>query len=162
MVKCPDDKDMYDMAAEELEQAMVDEKRLQSLLLRSLLPKDVADERDCILEVRAGTRGEEASLFAMDTFKMYERYSQKGWKFEVVDITEPDIKGFKARSSLESIQRLPPKSVFKHEASEAISVVHMGSLNLIVGFTGCRFRVPVTNKSGRVHTSAVSCYSSSG
>lgn len=54
MAECPEDKDMLDMATEELNQAVEEEKKLQSLLLKSLLPKDDADERDCILEVRAG------------------------------------------------------------------------------------------------------------
>lgn len=57
MAECPQDKDMLDMAAEELGQAIEEEKRLQSLLLKSLLPKDDADERDSILEVRAGNKG---------------------------------------------------------------------------------------------------------
>ncbi|KAK9983480.1 hypothetical protein SO802_033005 [Lithocarpus litseifolius] len=138
MTECPQDKDMLDMAAEELGQAIEEEKRLQSLLLKSLLPKDDADERDSILEVRAGTGGEEASLFAMDVFKMYERYSQKkGWKFEVVDITESDLKGYK-------------------EASAAISGAGVyGKLKFESGIHRVQ-RVPVTEKSGRVHTSAVS------
>jgi hypothetical protein len=54
MTECPEDRDMLDMANEELSQAMEEEKRLQNLLLKSLLPRDDADERDCILEVRAG------------------------------------------------------------------------------------------------------------
>lgn len=103
MANCTGEKEMWNMAAEELDQALVEERRLQHLLLKSLLPKDDADERDCILEVRAGKRtfyvslytlsllfhdsqvrliscclaiymagtgGEEASLFAMDMFKM--------------------------------------------------------------------------------------------
>ncbi|KAG6704264.1 hypothetical protein I3842_07G127600 [Carya illinoinensis] len=138
MAECPEDKDMLDMVTEELRQAIDEEKRLQSLLLRSLLPKDDADERDSILEVRAGTGGEEASLFAMDIFKMYERYSyKKGWKFEVVEITESDLRGFK-------------------EASAAISGSGVyGKLKFEKGIHRVQ-RVPVTEKSGRVHTSAVS------
>ncbi|GMY17150.1 peptide chain release factor 1 [Fagus crenata] len=138
MAECPEDKDMLDMVTEELGQAIEEEKRLQNLLLKSLLPKDDADERDSILEVRAGTGGEEASLFAMDVFKMYERYSQKkGWKFEVVDITESDLKGYK-------------------EASAAISGAGVyGKLKFESGIHRVQ-RVPVTEKSGRVHTSAVS------
>lgn len=94
--ECRDDKEMQKMAFEELSQATEGEKRLQHLLLKSLLPKDDADERNCILEVRAGTGGEEASLFAMDIFKMYEKYSlMKGWKFEVLDVAESDLKGYK-------------------------------------------------------------------
>ncbi|KAK9075668.1 hypothetical protein SSX86_003994 [Deinandra increscens subsp. villosa] len=93
-------KDMQAMAYEELEQALKDEQNLHNLLLKSLLPKDDADVRDCILEVRAGTGGEEASLFAMDIFKMYERDSlKKGWRFEVVDVTDSNMKGFKEASA---------------------------------------------------------------
>ncbi|WOH01497.1 hypothetical protein DCAR_0520881 [Daucus carota subsp. sativus] len=136
--ECQEDKSMQDMVMEELGQSMEEEKRLQNVLLKSLLPKDDADERDCILEVRAGTGGEEASLFAMDIFKMYERYSQKsGWKFEVVDITDSDLKGFK-------------------EASAAISGADVyGKLKFESGIHRVQ-RVPATEKSGRVHTSAVS------
>ncbi|KAJ6873289.1 hypothetical protein NC651_032230 [Populus alba x Populus x berolinensis] len=144
MAECPEDKDMLDMANEELSQAMEEEKRLQNLLLKSLLPRDDADERDCILEVRAGSGGEEASLFAMDIFKMYERFSQNnGWKFEVVYITESDLKGYK-------------------EASAAISGADVfGKLKFESGIHRVQMvcfwqRVPVTEKLGRVHTSAVS------
>ncbi|KAJ8478184.1 hypothetical protein OPV22_021911 [Ensete ventricosum] len=138
MSDCAEDKDMWNMAAEELAQALVEERRLQHLLLKSLLPKDDADERDCILEVRAGTGGEEASLFAMDIFKMYEKYSQKmGWKFDVIDIIESDLKGYK-------------------EASGTISGPGAyGRLKFESGVHRVQ-RVPVTEKSGRVHTSAVS------
>ncbi|KAL5583043.1 hypothetical protein UlMin_015485 [Ulmus minor] len=146
---------MVNMATEELDQALDEEKRLHNLLLKSMLPKNDADERDCISEVRAGTGGEEASLFAMDIFKMkvattrYEKYSQKkGWKFEVVDVTESDLKGYKG------------------EASAAISgVVVYGKLKFESGIHrvqdsfclfNSHFRVPVTEKFGRVHTSAVS------
>eukprot|EP00268_Persea_americana_P050701 TRINITY_DN5533_c0_g1_i1.p1 TRINITY_DN5533_c0_g1~~TRINITY_DN5533_c0_g1_i1.p1 ORF type:complete len:244 (-),score=58.33 TRINITY_DN5533_c0_g1_i1:22-753(-) len=129
---------MHDMAAGELMEAVEEEKRLQHLLLKSLLPKDDADDRDCILEVRAGTGGEEASLFAMDIFKMYEKHSQKkGWKFDIVDIMESDLKGYK-------------------EASGAISGSGVyGKLKYESGIHRVQ-RVPVTEKSGRVHTSAVS------
>ncbi|KAL0437795.1 UNVERIFIED_CONTAM: Peptide chain release factor 1, partial [Sesamum radiatum] len=133
-----DDKDMYQMASEELGQASEEEKRLRYLLLKSLLPKDDADERDCILEVRAGSGGEEASLFAMDIFKMYEKYSlKKGWKFEILDVAESDLKGYK-------------------EASAAISGADVfGKLKFESGIHRVQ-RVPVTEKAGRVHTSAVS------
>ncbi|KAJ6823864.1 uncharacterized protein M6B38_127895 [Iris pallida] len=138
MSDCHEDKDMREMAAEELVEAVEEEKRLQHLLLKLLLPKDDADERDCILEVRAGTGGEEASLFAMDIFKMYEKFSQKkGWKFDVIDITESDLKGYK-------------------EASGAVSGPGVyGKLKFESGIHRVQ-RVPVTEKSGRVHTSAVS------
>nr|KAJ0216088.1 hypothetical protein LSAT_V11C300139900 [Lactuca sativa] len=98
---------MRAMAYKELEQALKEEGYVHNLLLKALLPKDDADERDCILEVRAGTGGEEPSLFAMDMFKMYESYSlKKVWRFEVVDVTEDDRlgnsrkkKGFSKRRS---------------------------------------------------------------
>ncbi|KAL4016087.1 hypothetical protein IC575_023702 [Cucumis melo] len=138
MEECSEDRDMFDMATEELEQAVEEEKRLQQLLLKSLLPRDDADERDSILEVRAGTGGDEASLFAMDIFKMYERYAQKkGWKFEVVDITESDLKGYK-----EAIAAISGAGVY-------------GRLKFESGIHRVQ-RVPVTEKSGRVHTSAIS------
>uniref|UniRef100_A0A803M790 Peptide chain release factor domain-containing protein n=1 Tax=Chenopodium quinoa TaxID=63459 RepID=A0A803M790_CHEQI len=161
MAECADEKDMLNMAYEELDQSIEEEKRLQMLLLKSLLPKDDADERDSILEVRAGgqhpfnvfrtcflnldliqaielgTGGEEASLFAMEIFKMYERYSQKrGWKFEVVYITESDLKGFK-----EAIGLISGAGVY-------------GKLKFESGIHRVQ-RVPVTEKSGRTHTSAV-------
>ncbi|KAI3787475.1 hypothetical protein L1987_41971 [Smallanthus sonchifolius] len=138
MGDCEEDKDMQAMAYEELNQALKEEQKLHNLLLKSLLPKDDADVRDCILEVRAGTGGEEASLFAMDIFKMYERYSQKkGWRFEVVEVTDSNMKGFK-------------------EASAAISGADVyGKLKFESGVHRVQ-RVPITEKSGRVHTSAVS------
>ncbi|KAK4478915.1 hypothetical protein RD792_014422 [Penstemon davidsonii] len=133
-----DDKNMQEMASEELSEASQEVKRLHLLLLKSLLPKDDADERDCILEVRAGTGGEEASLFAMDIFKMYEKYSlKKGWRFESLDIAESDLKGYK-------------------EARAAISGADVyGKLKFESGIHRVQ-RVPLTEKSGRVHTSAVS------
>ncbi|KAH7684960.1 peptide chain release factor 1 protein [Dioscorea alata] len=134
----PEDKEMRDMATEEFDVAVEEQKRLQHLLLKALLPKDDADEKDCILEVRAGTGGEEASLFAMDIFKMYEKYSQKkGWRFEVVDIMESDLKGYR-------------------EASGSISgSCAYGKLKFESGIHRVQ-RIPVTEKSGRIHTSAVS------
>ncbi|KAK8934469.1 hypothetical protein KSP39_PZI014738 [Platanthera zijinensis] len=134
---CAEDKDMCAMASEELTEAFGQEKRLLHSLLKSFLPKDDDDERDCILEVRAGTGGEEASLFAMDVFKMYEKYSQKnGWKFEVIDTKESDLKGYTEASGTLSGRGVYGKLKFE-------SGVHRVQ------------RVPVTEKSGRVHTSAV-------
>ncbi|OAY73565.1 uncharacterized protein LOC109709035 isoform X1 [Ananas comosus] len=133
-----EDKEMRDLAAVELAEAVEEEKRLQYLLFKSFLPKDDADEKDCILEVRAGTGGEEASLFAMDVFKMYEKYSQKnGWKFDVVQIMESDLKGYKEASGTISGQGAYGRLKFE-------SGIHRVQ------------RIPVTEKSGRVHTSAVS------
>uniref|UniRef100_A0A0D3G5F4 Prokaryotic-type class I peptide chain release factors domain-containing protein n=1 Tax=Oryza barthii TaxID=65489 RepID=A0A0D3G5F4_9ORYZ len=138
MTNSVEEKDFREMAAQELLQALEEEKQLQHKLFRSLLPKDEADERDCILEVRAGTGGEEASLFAMDIFKMYEKYSQKnGWKFDAIDIMESALKGYKEASGTIS----GPGAYGKLKFESGIHRVQ---------------RVPVTEKSGRVHTSAVS------
>ncbi|QHO56819.1 Peptide chain release factor [Arachis hypogaea] len=97
VVECSRDKNLINMATEEMGQAIEEERRLQHLLFKSLLPKDDADERNCILEALVGKR---ASLFAMDIFKMYEKYAHKnGWKFEVVDIAQSDLKGYKEASA---------------------------------------------------------------
>lgn len=133
-----EEKEMRDLAAQELQLRLEEERNIQYTLLQSLLPKDDADSRDCILEVRAGTGGEEASLFAMDIFKMYERYAQKRrWKFEIVDVTESEVRGYK-------------------EASAAISGSGVyGKLKFESGVHRVQ-RVPITEKSGRIHTSAAS------
>ncbi|KAL5155834.1 Peptide chain release factor 1 [Glycine soja] len=140
IAECSEDKDMLNMATEEIGQAVEEERRLQNLLLKSLLPKDDADERDCILEVRPGTGGEEASLFAMDIFRMYEKYALKnGWKFEVVDIAQSDLKGY-------------------NEASAAIAGVGVfGKLKFESGIHRVQsLRILVTEKSGCINTNAVS------
>ncbi|KAJ0472066.1 putative peptide chain release factor class I [Helianthus annuus] len=159
MGDCEEDKDMQAMAYEELEQALKEEQKLHNLLLKSLLPKDDADVRDCILEVRAGnTIIEDYNVLERNTkscvinlivlilhrgpeakrLHWYERYSQKkGWRFEVVEVTDSNMKGFK-------------------EASAAISGADVyGKLKFESGVHRVQ-RVPITEKSGRVHTSAMS------
>ena len=102
----------------------------------ALLPKDEADAKNAILEVRAGTGGEEAALFAADLFRMYERYAaRKGWKFEVLDLSETGIGGLK-----EAIAGISGRNVFARLKFE--SGVHRVQ------------RVPATEASGRIHTSA--------
>ncbi|MEZ5690563.1 MAG: peptide chain release factor 1 [Rickettsiales bacterium] len=102
----------------------------------SLLPKDEADEKNAILEIRAGTGGDEAALFAADLFNMYQRYAQKqGWKFEVISLSESGIGGYKEASA-----EINGKSVFARLKFE--SGVHRVQ------------RVPATETQGRVHTSA--------
>ncbi|KAL5981675.1 hypothetical protein ACLOJK_015738 [Asimina triloba] len=172
MKECSDDKEMCDMAGEELVEAVDEERRLQQLLLKSLLPKDEADDRDCILEVRAGTGGEEASLFAMDIFKMYEKYShKKGWKFEVVDIMESDLKDPQTHKGTSHYALLPsvkqnslPMEISSSIDSLATVVEATGAISGLGVYGKLKFesgihrvqRVPVTEKAGRVHTSAVS------
>lgn len=133
-----DEVEICKMASEELQSAAEEEKTLQQEVLLKMLPRDEADCRSCILEVRAGTGGDEASLFAMDLFKMYECYARnRSWKFEVIDITETSLRGYK-------------------EASASISGSGAyGKLKFESGIHRVQ-RVPITEKSGRVHTSAAS------
>ena len=101
-----------------------------------LLPKDAADEKNAILEIRAGTGGDEAALFAGDLFRMYERYAAaQGWRMEVMSASDGDAGGFK-----EIIASVSGKGVFAKLKFE--SGVHRVQ------------RVPATEASGRIHTSA--------
>ncbi|MBE6447537.1 MAG: peptide chain release factor 1 [Alphaproteobacteria bacterium] len=107
------------------------EKQLQIMLI----PKDAADERNAIIEVRAGTGGDEAGLFAADLLRMYQKYAEfKGWKFELLNVSETEIGSIKEASS-----KISGKGVFSFLKFE--SGVHRVQ------------RVPVTESSGRVHTS---------
>ncbi|MGE0722897.1 MAG: peptide chain release factor 1 [Alphaproteobacteria bacterium] len=101
-----------------------------------LLPKDEADARNAILEIRAGTGGEEAALFGADLFRMYQRYAQiRGWRWETMEVSETGIGGFR-----EAIALVSGKDVFARLKFE--SGVHRVQ------------RVPATEASGRIHTSA--------
>ncbi len=130
------DKDMVDMAYAERGELQT---RIEDLKLRlriALLPKDAADEKSAILEVRAGTGGDEAGLFAADLFRMYARYAeQHGWKVEVISTSESDLGGYR-----EVIASVTGQGVFARLKFE--SGVHRVQ------------RVPATEGSGRVHTSA--------
>jgi peptide chain release factor 1 len=130
------DAEMRDLAEMELPEVEDRIENLQQELQILLLPKDVADERNAILEIRAGTGGDEAALFAGDLFRMYERYAaSKGWKFEVDSLSDGDAGGFK-----EAIATISGRGVFAHLKFE--SGVHRVQ------------RVPDTEASGRIHTSA--------
>src|SRR5690606_20144664 len=108
------------------------ERRVQLMLL----PKDEADARNAILEVRAGTGGEEAALFAGDLYRMYQRYTElQGWKFEPLDRSETGLGGLKEARAM-----ISGRNVFAHLKFE--SGVHRVQ------------RVPQTETSGRIHTSA--------
>jgi len=129
------DEDMAALAKEEIESL---ESKLDRLLLElklALLPKDANDERDIIMEIRAGAGGDEAALFAADLFRMYSRYAQsKGWGIDIINYNESGIGGFK-----EIILEIKGKgafSRFKYERG-----VHRVQ------------RVPTTESSGRIHTS---------
>ena len=131
-----DDTDMLEMARlemQELQSQIPDEQQKLQLLL---LPKDRDDSRNAILEVRAGTGGDEAALFAADLFGMYQRFSAKyGWKFEVMEVSETGIGGYK-----EATATITGSDVFARMKFE--SGVHRVQ------------RVPETETGGRIHTSA--------
>jgi peptide chain release factor 1 len=130
------DKEMKDLASEELEEL---EKKINSLndeIKILLLPKDKADSSDVILEIRAGTGGDEAALFAGDLYRMYQRFSDaNSWKTEIISISDGDVGGFK-----EVILSIVGNGVFSKLKFE--SGVHRVQ------------RVPTTESNGRVHTSA--------
>ncbi len=130
-----DDAEMKAMASEELTSL---EPRREALLLELralLLPRDPNDERNVILEIRAGTGGEEASLFASDLFRMYSRYAERrGWQIEVMSMSSTGLGGFK-----EVIALISGRQVYGRLKYE--SGVHRVQ------------RVPATEASGRIHTS---------
>ncbi len=132
-----EDEEIRELAKEELKSL---EKRLEELeekLPLLLLPKDPNDEKNIILEIRAGAGGEEAALFAADLLRMYQRYAERqGWKFEILDANETGLGGFK-----EVIARIDGKGAYSRLKYE--SGVHRVQ------------RVPVTESSGRIHTSTV-------
>ena len=129
------DAEMKALAEEERKGLAQSLPALESRVKLLLLPKDAADERNAILEVRAGTGGDEAALFAAGLFRMYERYAAgRRWKFEVMDRSETGIGGLK-----EAIASISGKGVFARLKFE--SGVHRVQ------------RVPATEASGRIHTS---------
>jgi peptide chain release factor 1 len=136
LIKTSEDKDIRELAETEKSFLKNDmEKSLYKLKI-SLLPKDIDDEKDAILEIRAGTGGDEAGLFAADLLKMYELYSAtKGWTFEILNINENYIGSLKEVSV-----SISGKGVFARLKYE--SGVHRVQ------------RVPETEASGRIHTSA--------
>ncbi len=130
------DAEMRDIAS--AEKRSLEERRaaLEQDIRLHLLPKDAMDERNVILEIRAGTGGDEASLFAGDLFRMYERYAARhGWKTEVISASEGTVGGFK-----EIIAEIRGRGAFAKLKYE--SGVHRVQ------------RVPDTETSGRIHTSA--------
>ncbi|SHN00844.1 peptide chain release factor 1 [Roseibium suaedae] len=130
------DRDMRELAEAEVEEL---EERLEGLSQEvriGLLPKDAADANDAILEVRAGTGGDEAALFAGDLFRMYQRFAElQGWKVEVMSASEGEVGGYK-----EIIASVSGENVFARMKFE--SGVHRVQ------------RVPATESGGRIHTSA--------
>lgn len=131
-----EDPDVRSMAEEELRDAKIRLADLERELQILLLPKDSADDRSAILEIRAGTGGDEASLFAADLYRMYHRYSDlRGWKFGTIAIAETEVGGIR-----EAAVEITGKGVFARLKLE--SGVHRVQ------------RVPETESGGRIHTSA--------
>lgn len=131
-----DDDEMRDMAKMELEEIEPALEELEEKIRFMLIPKDPEDEKNAVLEIRAGTGGDEASIFAGDLAKMYTRYCEgKGWKVEVVDYSEGTMGGYK-----EIIMEVSGEDVY-------------GTLKFESGVHRVQ-RVPATETQGRVHTSA--------
>ncbi len=129
------DAELAQLAREELAELEAERERLLEQMKLHLLPRDPNDEKDVIMEIRAGAGGEEAALFAADLFRMYARYAEsKGWKVEVISANETGIGGFK-----EIVFAVKGKGAYSRLKYE--SGVHRVQ------------RVPVTESSGRIHTS---------
>jgi peptide chain release factor 1 len=129
--------EMMALVKEEVSKLKQRQDELRRKLRLSLMPKDPNDDRDVIVEIRAGAGGDEASLFAGDLFRMYSRYAEaKGWKTEVIDSSQSERGGFK--ELIFEIKGKGAFSRFKHERG-----VHRVQ------------RVPVTEASGRIHTSTI-------
>ncbi len=130
------DPEMKKMAEEEMHDLQKQLPELTKQVQLALLPKDAADEKNAILEVRAGTGGDEAALFAGDLFRMYQRYAQnQGWKFEIMSVSDGTMGGIK-----DATAEITGRGVFAKLKFEA--GVHRVQ------------RVPKTETQGRVHTSA--------
>ncbi|MDI6789444.1 MAG: peptide chain release factor 1 [Thermodesulfobacteriota bacterium] len=132
-----EDEEIREMAKEEVQKLRKEQENLEDELKVLLLPKDPNDERNTILEIRAGTGGEEAALFVADLFRMYSRFAERrGWKVEIMSSNPTGIGGFKEIIALISGENV--YSQLKYESG-----VHRVQ------------RVPVTEAQGRIHTSAV-------
>lgn len=130
-----EDHEMIDLMKEELASLEEEQIKLEESLKINFIPKDPNDAKNVILEVRAGTGGDEAGLFARDLFRMYERYSEiKRWKFEIMSISENDYGSFK-----EATASIQGKNVY-------------GTLKFESGVHRVQ-RVPETEAAGRIHTS---------
>ncbi|HPF46980.1 MAG: peptide chain release factor 1 [Alphaproteobacteria bacterium] len=130
------DKEMRDLAEMELQELKDKLPELEHQVQLMLLPKDVDDDKNAILEIRAGTGGDEAALFAGDLFRMYQKYAAlQGWRFEIMSTSASDAGGFK--EAIASVSGPGVFSKLKYEAG------------------GHRVqRVPETETQGRIHTSA--------
>lgn len=132
------DEDFRDMAKAELDELVPKREPLEEVLKEMLMPKDPNDSKNIILEIRGGTGGDEAAIFAGDIFRMYQRFCEKqGWRMSIVDFTEGSSGGYK-----EVIMEVEGEDVYGKMKFE--SGVHRVQ------------RVPATETQGRIHTSAAS------
>ncbi|MDI9876820.1 MULTISPECIES: peptide chain release factor 1 [Bacteroidota] len=130
------DEEFRDMAKAELEELLPQKDEMESVLKELLIPKDPNDSKNIILEVRAGTGGDEAGIFAGDLFRMYQRFcANQGWQFQIMDFTEASSGGYK--EIIVSVQGEDVYGKMKFESG-----VHRVQ------------RVPATESQGRIHTSA--------
>jgi peptide chain release factor 1 len=130
------DPEMRALAEEEVQQLKAELPQAERRLALAMLPRDAADQRPAMLEIRAGTGGDEAALFAADLYRMYERYAaEQGWRLEMISASASDVGGFK-----EVVANVAGAGVFAKLKFE--SGVHRVQ------------RVPVTESGGRIHTSA--------
>ena len=132
------DEDLVELAKGEVDSLNEQNEQLEAQLQLLMLPKDPNDEKNVIAEIRAGTGGEEASLFAAELFRMYSRYAERqGWKMDLLSANETGLKGFK-------------EVIFSLHGDRAYSKLKFeGGIHRVQ-------RVPATEGSGRIHTSAVS------
>jgi peptide chain release factor 1 len=137
LIENESDKELRDMAVQELDELRQQKDRLHAELMVLLLPKDPNDDKNVIVEIRAGTGGDEAALFAEDIFSMYSRFSERQrWKVEIMSLSESSVGGFK-----EVIARVVGQGAYSNLKYE--SGVHRVQ------------RVPKTETQGRIHTSTI-------
>ena len=128
--------ELHSLASDETAQLQSEREELERRVLEHLTPKDPRDEKNLFLEIRAGTGGDEAALFAGDLLRMYQRYAEaQGWRFELISASASDVGGYK-----EAVASISGPGVFAKLKFE--SGVHRVQ------------RVPVTESGGRIHTSA--------
>src|SRR5258706_14473569 len=136
LAESSDDPEMRQLASAELAETQAKLTKLEEDLKALLLPKDPNDDKDCIVEIRGGTGGDKAALFAADLYRMYTRYAERaGWKTELLDWSDPGIGGFKEVTF--SLKGIGAYGALKYESG-----VHRVQ------------RVPETEAQGRIHTSA--------
>ncbi len=136
LVDAKDDEAMAEMVAQEIATGEAELAQLEDELQRLMLPKDPDDARNCFIEVRAGTGGDESALFAADLFRMYTRFAEKkGWRVEVMNESPSELGGYK-------------EVVFKLEGDNVYGQMRFESGGHRVQ------RVPLTETQGRIHTSA--------